>query len=323
MTKKFPPEEDQPRTKKIVFFGTANFGATVLKKLIESGLKPLLVVTPPDKPVGRKQTMTPPSVKIVAEQNNVHVIQPKKLNRDAKYKIQEANLDLLIVAEYGQIIPKKILGIPKYGALNVHPSLLPRWRGPSPIQYTILNGDKETGVTIMLMDEELDHGPILNSKSKIIANKLTTEKLSKELAEMGANLLIGTIPKWVAGKINPEEQNHKKAIYTKIIKKEDGHLDWSRPAEEIERKIRAFTPWPGSFTFWKNMRIEIKSGRISKNAASQNDAAGYVTLSNNELAVNTGEGIFIIDTLQPSGKKEMSSKEFLNGRPEFVGSILD
>ncbi|MBI1888955.1 MAG: methionyl-tRNA formyltransferase, partial [Candidatus Spechtbacteria bacterium] len=189
-----------PEPLKIVFFGTPEFGRIILERLIEANYKPILIVTAPDKPVGRKQKLTPSPVKVLAGQHKIPILQPQKLSKNTIYDIQHTNPGLFVVAAYGKIIPKKILAMPKYGALNVHPSLLPRWRGPSPIQYAILNSDKEAGITIMLMDEKLDHGPLFaNEKLKMKIEKFTAEELSSKLAELGAELLIKTIPQWVAG----------------------------------------------------------------------------------------------------------------------------
>ncbi len=245
---------------KTIFLGTGEFGEIVLKGLIENGYKPFMVY-------------------------------------DFK-KIRKTNPDLVIVASYGKIIPKEILEIPRYGCLNVHGSLLPKYRGPSPIQTAILNGDKETGVTIILMDEKIDHGPIIsNSKFQIPNSKITYQELSQKLAQLGAKLLIQTIPKWIKGEIKPRSQDESKASCTKILKREDGKIDWSKPAQKIERQIRAFNPWPGAFTFIKHkgkvLRVKILKADISK------------------------EDKLIIKKIQPEGKKPMSFEEFKRGYHDF------
>lgn len=283
---------------KIVFIGTSEFGAIILNRLVKNNYKPVLVITQVDKPAGRKQTLAPSPVKKEAK------LLPRskaglkiKVDYDLK-EIKKIKPDLIITAAYGKIIPKETLEIPEYGALNVHPSLLPKYRGPSPIQTVILNGDKETGVTIMLMDEKMDHGPVLaQQESKIPITKITYKELSEELAELSAKLLVETIPKWIKREIKVKEQDHSQASYTKIIKKEDGRIDWNKPAQEIERKIRAFDPWPGAFTFIKKkdkkIRIKILQAELSKD---------------NKL---------IIKKLQPEGKKPMSFEEFKKGYHEF------
>jgi len=207
---------------------------------------------------------------------------------------ESKDLDLIVVACYGKILPKEMLTIPKYGALNVHPSLLPKYRGPAPIPAAILNGEEETGVTIILMDEQVDHGPILAStKFEIRNSKPTTPELSKILWELGGDLLVEIIPKWIAGEIIPQEQNHAKATYTKKLTREDGRIDWSRPAEYIERQVRAFTPWPGAFTFWKGKRVKI-------------------------LAAHIEQGKLMIDEIQLEGKKPTTFHDFLLGYPDFT-----
>jgi methionyl-tRNA formyltransferase len=261
-----------------------------------------LVISAPDKPVGRKQIITPPSVKLMAQKYNIAVEQPVKI-KDLKLEIGNLQPDIVVVAAYGQIIPKEILDIPKFGCLNVHPSLLPKYRGASPIQSAILSGDEKTGITIMLMDEKMDHGPIIAQQELEFSAQggLTSDwqfpKLHDELAKLGAKLLIDTIPKYISGKIKPKEQDHSKATFTKILKKEDGLISWSKKPEEIERQIRAFNPWPGTFTFIKKddklIRVKILEVEIS---------------SNNEL---------IIKKVQPEGKKEMPYEDFLKGYPKL------
>ncbi|MDP2910690.1 MAG: methionyl-tRNA formyltransferase [bacterium] len=277
---------------KIIFIGTPEFGAIILEKLVKNNYKPVLVITNPDKPAGRKQVLTPTPVKLTAQKYKILVEQPEKI-QNSKFKIQNLGPDLIITAAYGQIIPKEILKIPKYGCLNVHPSLLPKYRGPSPIQTAILNGDKKTGLTVMLMDEKMDHGKIISNFQFPISNKITYQELYEKLALSGAKLLLETIPKWIDGKIKSQTQDEKKATYTKIIKKEDGKIDWKKPAQEIERQIRALNPWPGTFTFikkrGKKIRIKVCQAELSEN---------------NQL---------IIKKLQPEGKKPMSFEDFKKG----------
>ncbi|MDP2665000.1 MAG: methionyl-tRNA formyltransferase, partial [bacterium] len=232
---------------KYIFFGTSEFGVIVLEKLVQAGYKPVLVVTTPDKPAGRNLELTPPPVKVAAQKYSLEVVQPVKPVELSLFKFEP---DLFVVASYGEILPREVLDIPKKGTLNVHPSLLPQYRGPSPVHTAILNGDKSTGVTIMLLDEKMDHGPIVaNSKFEILNSKLTYLELHNKLAELGAELLIKTIPEWVAGSIKAIPQDDSQATYTKIFKKEDGKINWNEPAEHIERQIRALAPWPGTWTF--------------------------------------------------------------------------
>jgi len=317
---------------KIIFIGTSEFGTIILKNLIKADFKPILVISPPDKPKGRKQILTSPPVKIVAQNYNIPVAQPEKVS-SIKNQLASIKPDLIIIAEYGQIIPQDILNIPKYGCLNVHPSLLPKYRGPSPIQYTILNGDKKTGVTIILVDEEMDHGPILAQRELELSSvnyqsSITYPELNKKLADLGADLLIETIPGWINNEIKAVPQEHSKASYTKILKKEDGKIDWSKTAEEIERKIRAFNPWPGSFTTAeiknkpKTIKI-LKADILKQTEVGPFGKVGKVFLApDDKIAVQTKKDYLIIEKLQLEGKKETTVKEFLNGHPDFIGTIL-
>jgi methionyl-tRNA formyltransferase len=271
---------------KIIFIGTPEFGAIILEELIKAKLAPILVITAPDKPVGRKQTITPPPVKLIAQKYNIPIIQ--------KLEIKE-KVDLIIVAAYGKIISKEILDIPKFGCLNVHPSLLPKYRGASPIQTAILNGDEKTGVTIMLMDEKMDHGPILASREYPMTND-QYPKIHNDLARLGADLLIETIPKYINKEIKAKEQDHTKATFTKIIKKEDGQADWSKTPQEIERQIRAFSPWPSTFTFVKKDAKQIRVKVLE------------VEIKDNKL---------VIKKVQPEGKNAMNYQEYLKGYPKL------
>lgn len=290
---------------KIVFLGTPKFGAIILEGLIKNNYRPILVITAPDKPAGRKQVLSPPPVKIIAEKYEIPFLQPIKVS-NIKYQVSSIKPDLIILAAYRQILPKEILEIPKFGCLNIHPSLLPKYRGPSPIQTTILNGDKETGLTIILMDEKIDYGPILAQREwEIPITKITYEKLSKKLAELGIELLVKTIPKWINSEIKPQPQDESKATYTKIIKKEDGKINRSKPVQEIERQIRAFYPWPGSFFFWKGKRIKII------------EAEAVEKFPKDKFAVKCGKGYLIIEKLQMESKKPMEINEFLRGHHDF------
>ncbi|MBI4101621.1 MAG: methionyl-tRNA formyltransferase [Candidatus Nealsonbacteria bacterium] len=314
---------------KIIFFGTPEFGAIVLKRLIGEGYKPVLVVTEPDKPVGRKQVVTPPPVKILAEKSSIPVLQPDKI-KNSEREMKSLNPDLGIVAAYGQLIPKTILDIPKYGFLNVHPSILPKYRGPSPIQNAILNGDEEVGATIMQVGEKMDAGPIVvNSRFKIQDSRLTYQELHDKLAESGAGLLVKAIPDWVAGKIESRPQNDAEATYTKIIKKEDGNIDWKENASYIERQVRALNPWPGAFARSEaeggNPRI-LKVLKASVQEQTKNGPfgdPGKTYLGTNErIAVQAGKDFLIIEKLQLEGGKPMNAADFLRGHQDFVGITL-
>ena len=314
---------------KIIFFGTPVFAAIVLEMLSKSKFKPAAVVTEPDKPVGRKQILTPPAVKVVAQKYNIPILQPEKIRNlklplgpelGVEGEIRNLKPDLMILAAYGQMIPSEILNIPTFGSLNVHPSLLPKYRGASPIQTAILNGDKETGVTIILMDEKVDHGPIITNDKKLITNnKITTEELSKELAEFGAELLIKTLPKWLAGEIRPMPQDDLQATYTRQIKKEDGKIDWQKTAEEIERIVRAYWPWPSAYTKLNEKNIKIIKADILESECNERPGTVFLT-SDKKIAVACGKNTLILQELQLEGKRPMGAQEFFNGHPEIIDS---
>ena len=320
---------------KIVFIGTPEFWAIILEKLIKSGHKPFLVITGQDKPVGRKQILTPSPVKVLVENYNIPVVQPEKL-KDWKKEIRKIKPALIIVAAYGHIIPKEILEIPTYGCINVHPSLLPKYRGPSPIQYAILNGDEKTGVTIMRMTEKFDVGPVLaNSEWQIANKKITYKELEEKLAEIGAELLIQTLPKLFAGTISQQPQDDSKATYTKILTKDDGKIDWQKSAKEIERQIRALNPWPGTFTTFKvksqksKVKITIQNLKLLKIlktdviVCSKKRKIGEVFLTEKgKLVVQCGKDCLIIEKLQLEGGKPLQSQDFLRGHQDFIGVIL-
>jgi methionyl-tRNA formyltransferase len=306
---------------KIVFIGTPEFGAIILEKLV-AGYKPILVVTAPDKPVGRKQILTPPPVKLTAEKYGIRIIQPERI-KDSESEIRETNPDLILVAAYNQIIPKEILDIPKEGSFNIHPSLLPRWRGPSPIQFTILNGDKKTGVTIAQITEKVDAGPIIAQKEIVLEGEEAYPGLHNLLGELGGDLLTETIPKILKGEIKLKPQEEKSATYSKMIRKENGRIDWKRTASEIERQIRAFNPWPGTFFFREGKRIKILKTRAQEKTNDVAYPTGKTfTSSQKELCAQTGKGILVIEKLQVEGKNEISSEEFLRGYPAFIGTTL-
>lgn len=275
---------------KFVFFGTPEFATIILERLIEFSYKPLAEFRNPKE-----------SVSVLIE------------------KLKNLKPDLAIIAAYGKILPKEILGIPRYGFINVHPSLLPKYRGPSPIYTTILNGDKETGVTIMEVDEKMDHGSILANSKLPISGSDNYETLSKKLAELGGELLVKTIPDYISGKIKPIEQDHSKATYTKIIKKEDGKIDWSKSAQDIERMTRAYYPWPTAWTLWNGKVLKILEGQV---LTGDDKKIGEIFFKNNEPAIKCGKKILIIKKLQLEGGKVLMAKEFLNGHKDFIGSVL-
>lgn len=311
---------------KIVFWGTPEFALPSLEALIKEGYKIKAVVTNPDEPKGRRKILSPPPVKIIAKKHNIPVLQPS--NQEIKdLKLQIPAADLYIVSAYGKIIPKAIFTRPAYQTLVIHPSLLPRWRGASPIQFTILNGDKETGVTIIKMDEQMDHGPIIAQKklADYNAQEASYKVLYKDLAELSAKVLLEILPKYLSAEITAVPQDETRATYSKMLKKEDGRINWNNPASEIERMVRAFNPWPGSWTIWphqgKNLRIKIEEAGFVKEEPP-GKKPGYAWRKDNRIFIKTGFGSLEVKRLTPEGKKLMDSIAFANGYPDFINSLL-
>ncbi len=278
----------------IVFFGSPEFSICILKGLKDKNILPSLIITMPDRATGRKLKITPPPVKIWADKNQIPTIQPEKLDNDFIDKLKKEKRDLFLIAAYGKIIPQEILDIPKLGTLNVHPSLLPKYRGATPIHSVILNGEKETGVSIMLIDAKMDHGPIIKQEKislyKNSISELTTKiELEKELAILGGKMLADIIPKWInnpnstdgQGEIKAEEQNHEKATYCTKLKSDDGLIDLNDNPELNFKKIRAFDKWPRAHFFKNDKRIIIKKARLEN-------------------------GKLIIDRILPEGGKEIA-----------------
>jgi methionyl-tRNA formyltransferase len=307
--------------------GSGGFAAEILKKLASSKFKPMAVITQPDKPVGRSQALSLSPAKKIAGDFGLEIREPKSLkSTEAEQMIKSFEPDLIVVVDYGKIIPKNILDIPKFGALNVHPSLLPRHRGATPIQSTIFEGDEKTGVTIILMDEQVDHGPIVAvSDFESPITDLTRRELSKKLAELGSDLLLKMLPQWLAGEIKPAAQDESKATYTKILTKEDGKIDWKKSVAEIERQIRAFEGWPGTWTIWpkgkQNLKIKILKVEDSGDSGVKEPGRVFAT-PDKEMSVASGAGAVKIQELQLEGKNKTTGREFLRGYPEIVGAIL-
>lgn len=323
---------------KLIFFGASKFATPSLEALIKNKYNVIAVVTQPDREAGRGYEKNISPAKETALKYGVKILQPEKI-KDAEFieVMKEMSPELNIVCSYGKIIPEEIIEIPKYKTLNIHPSLLPKYRGSSPIQTAILHGDKETGITIMLIDKEMDHGPIIKNQKIKIKNQniITYEELSKQLAQKSADLLIKTLPDWFAGKITPYEQNHNEATFTRIFVKEDGKIYWNKTSDEIDRQTRALNPWPGTFCFWHNHKMEtttrlkiiktelpyITSSAMNDIISKKQEGMVFKTPSG-LMAVATLDDHIVIKEIQPEGKKIMAGKDFLNGYPEIAGAIL-
>ncbi len=302
---------------KLIFMGTPEFAVPSLKKLIAAGHVISAVFTQPDKPVGRRQIITPPPVKLYAQQHGLTVLQPAKIRTDeARAQIEPLlkAADALVVAAYGKILPDWMLAAPKHGCINVHSSLLPKYRGAAPINWAIAHGETETGVTIMQMDVGMDTGPmLLQGRLAIDANE-TTPELTARLAELGAELLIETLAELERGELQVTPQNHDEATLAPILKRENGQVTWALTAQEIRNRLRAFTPFPGCWTTFNEQRLELISV-LAETATSGDHEPGIVSEVNKDsfaVACGGSSQLRVIE-VQPAGKRPMSARDFLNG----------
>jgi methionyl-tRNA formyltransferase len=324
---------------RVVFMGTPYFAVPSFQALVEnaapghlwsSGLDLVGVVTRPDKPAGRSGAPLPSPIKLLAQELGVPVYQPGSLRRPESLALMHRLApDLIVVAAFGQILPPEVLNPPAHGCLNVHASVLPRHRGASPIAAAILAGDEETGVTIMEMEEGLDTGRIVAQVATPIGEDETTGELTTRLAELGAELLVETLPLWLAGGIAPTAQDESGATLTRLLRKEDGRLDWRQPAEVLGRQVRAYTPWPGAFTTWQGRQLKVLRARVLPADANRTETRepGTVFLATDDaghevLACQCGQGALALLMVQLEGKRALPAPEFLRGYASFVGSRL-
>lgn len=291
---------------RIIFFGTPVFGQIVLQKLQDENFNVVAVVTQPDRPVGRDQKLTPSPVKTFAKEHKIKIFTPADKDEllTVNRKLAKLKPTLFVVASYGMIVPPETLQIPEKGALNVHPSLLPKYRGASPIQAAILNGDTETGVTIMLMDEQMDHGPVVSQEKTAFSPAETTTTAMVKLAQVGGEFLVKTIPAYLEGKINPRPQDHTQATYTKLVKKDNGHINWQDNNIQVERMARAYNPWPGVWTTVGEMAEQLD--RELKNQRHQN-------LRLKILQAHLENGTLSLDAVQVEGKNPITFSDFTKG----------
>jgi methionyl-tRNA formyltransferase len=321
---------------RIIYMGTPQFAIPALETLIagskpglvlQEGYEIVTVITRPDKPSGRGKEIVYSPVKQLALSHEIPVWQPGSLKRQENIEMLAAyRSDLYIVAAFGQILPQAVLDLPRYGTLNIHASLLPKYRGVSPVSEAILQGDTETGVTIMLVDAGVDTGPILLQRAIPIAEDDTAGSLTSKLAVLGARTLEEALPLWVKGKITPHPQDNRFTSYTHMLHKEDGKIDWNRSADVLARTVRAFTPWPGAYTNWGDRLLKIISAHAVQTDTGSETRIGTVSLHKEHgaqtLTVATGNGLLIIEKLQLEGKKVMNADEFLRGYSHIVGETL-
>lgn len=297
--------------------GSPEFALPILRSLVGRYLV-AGVVTQPDRPAGRGRTLTPPPVKTLAQELGLPFIQPGRLRTpEVMEQLHSWQPDLIVVAAFGQILRPEVLDMPRYSCINVHASLLPRWRGAAPVQAAILAGDEKTGLTIMRMDPGVDTGPILNQAEIPISPDDTAGTLSNKMCSVGADLLIKTLPGYLRGEITPIPQDSLAGAptYAPLLKKEDGMLDFSQPALNLARRVRAFNPWPGAFVLREGQILKIHRAHP---VGGQNDMPGR-TISWNQLpAIGTGEGLLVLDEVQPAGKKPMPGEVFLRGARDWI-----
>ncbi len=307
---------------KIVFLGTPEFALPSLEALIKNDLAPALVVTQPDRKIGRKQNFVPPPVKEMALANSLKVIQPKNKKKLAEI-LSSQFFDVAILVAYGMIIPDEIINKPKYGFLNLHPSLLPKYRGSSPIQTSLLDGEEKTGISIIKLSKAVDAGPIVAQKEVKILPTDNAQTLHDKLAKAGAELLVKILADYFADKIKLSIQDESKATFTKIINREDGQINWQNNAQQIFCQFRAFFPWPGVFTYLAGKRLKIVNLSVIGGNFGANLSTGEVFLGlDGELLVKCGQGAIKLENVQLEGKKELPGKEFLRGQKDLLGQVL-
>ncbi|HOR00146.1 MAG TPA: methionyl-tRNA formyltransferase [Anaerolineae bacterium] len=306
---------------RIVFMGTPEFAVPSLRALAER-YEVTLVVTQPDRPAGRSRALRAPAVKAAAQALGLPVYQPESLRGpEALARLQQVAPTAIVVAAYGEILRRNVLALPPRGCVNVHASLLPRHRGAGPIAAAILAGDAVAGVTIMLMDEGMDTGAMLAQAEVPIDPDDTTGTLTARLAELGAQLLAETLPRWLAGEIEPQPQDGAQATYAARITKQDGLIDWAEPAEIIVRQVRAFDPWPGAYSYWQGRRLRVTRAEAVL-AWCGREVPGTVLEMAAGPAVATGEGALLLHEIQLEGKCCVGCTEFLRGQRGFIGAVL-
>jgi methionyl-tRNA formyltransferase len=308
---------------RVIFLGTPDFAAIPLEALAHDPRYQVVgVVTQPDRPGGRSRELHPPPVKQAAERLGIPVLQPATLRDPAIVEHLAAwQPDAGVVAAYGEILRKNVLELPPLGYLNIHPSLLPRYRGPTPVPAAILNGDSETGVTVMLLDAKMDSGPILAQRRVPLAPDARNQPLTNALFTIGADLLVEALAEYAAGALTPMPQDDRQATYCKMLQKSDGVIDWSAPAERIERMTRAYDPWPGAQTTWRGQPLKIIAARVHQDWSGA-EPPGTLLPRSDGLWVATGAGAIELLTVQPAGKREMAAQAWRHGLQHIAGAKL-
>mgnify|MGYP004460822249 CR=1 FL=1 len=306
---------------KIIFMGTPDFAVGTLRSLAEAGHEITLVVSQPDKPKGRGHAMVPTPVKVAAEELGIPVFQPVKI-REAKDVLEKTEADVCVVAAFGQIIPASILHMKKYGCINVHASLLPKYRGAAPIQWAVIDGEKESGVTIMQMDEGLDTGDMLAKAIVPLDEKETGGSLFDKLSEAGGRLCVETLAKLEKGEITPEKQGESPTAYASMLDKKMGNIDWNKSAVVIERLVRGLNPWPSAYTHLDGKTLKIWACDVLPQSASKGESGEILEVTKDAIHVQTGDGILVLREIQLAGKARMDAGAFLRGYKVVPGTVL-
>ncbi|MCR5127491.1 MAG: methionyl-tRNA formyltransferase [Lachnospiraceae bacterium] len=300
---------------KIVFMGTPDYAATALEAILQAGYEVTGVVCQPDKPKGRSKEPAACPVKECALKYNLPVFQPERIKRpEAVAELRKFPADVFVVAAFGQILSEEILTMPKYGCINIHASLLPKYRGAAPIQWCIVDGEKETGVTIMQMDAGIDTGDILFTKTVAITEEETGGSLFDKLSRAGAELIVEALPKIEAGEVTPVKQDEAQSNYARMLKKEDGQISWNHPAEEIERQVRGMDPWPSAYTYHRGKQFKIWKAQAVSGGTEGLLPGTIAQIGKQGIWIACGHGMLQVTEAQPEGKKRMSAADLMNGR---------
>ncbi|PKB73350.1 MAG: methionyl-tRNA formyltransferase [SAR202 cluster bacterium Io17-Chloro-G7] len=314
---------------RLLFMGTPEFTVPVLESLIQAeNVEVVGVYTPPDRPKGRGRAVEMPPVKSFALDQGLPVFQPASLRPETiQQELAALDPDVIVVAAYGKLLPEAVLTTPAYGCLNLHPSLLPKYRGPSPVATTILEGEPTTGVTLMLLDQGMDTGPIIAQRECSLLGGETAGSLTEALFRLGGELLLENLGPWVAGEVSANSQDESLASITSKLQRQDGEADWRLSAKELERRHRAFTPWPGLFTVWEGKVLKLLDVKTSSPGSDQHAEAAHqpgrvVATTGSGAEVATGEGMLELRTVQLEGRRAQSASEFMRGYPSVIGSLL-
>ena len=312
---------------RLIFMGTPSFVVPVLEALAAMpGVDIIGIVTPPDRPAGRGRQSEPPPVKLFALEHQMAVLQPASLRPEASQDALAALApDVIVVAAYGKLLPPAVLALPPHGCLNLHPSLLPRHRGPTPVPTAILEGDEISGVTLMLLDQGMDTGPVVAQAEHPLIGAETTNELTEALFTLGTELLVDNLEPWVQGRLSASPQDESRATMTRKLERGDGLADWSLSAEDLERRSQAFTPWPGLFSHWDGKVLKLTEVSWLRSKPSPDAVPGQVVTTSDEetpLAVVTANGLLGLKRVQLEGHRQVTAREFLSGFPAFTGTIL-